>query len=141
MIVSAVWYAWKRVRPRWAINLAIVLGGVFAVAGNSLFHESLFTVWHQSQNNGVPDAGCISYEPSCLRLYATYSMRRDEFEKWVATHPFEMKPYDLSLAHHDYERLGFTDPEVAYATDMASNGKQLRTYYKDGVMYLSYNVM
>ncbi|QDV59021.1 hypothetical protein Mal33_50460 [Rosistilla oblonga] len=68
-------------------------------------------------------------------------MSREEFEQWVAKHPWKLQPYDMSFVDHDSKRLDFTAPDFAYATEMASNGGQLRVYFKDGVMYLSYNVM
>lgn len=68
-------------------------------------------------------------------------MTKTDFELWVSEHPWKLQPYDLSLIEHDEIRLNFTDPELAYATEMSSNGGQLRVYYKNGTMYLSQNVM
>lgn len=66
---------------------------------------------------------------------------RDEFEQWVSTHPWQLKPYDMAFVEHDSKRLNFAEPVLAYATEMASDGGQLRVYFKDGVMYVSYNAM
>ena len=133
--------SWKRINAGWLFALSLVVGLSLAYAGNSQFHRDIFVRWQQSQNKWVPQKGCLTYEPSFGRLYATYSMSRDEFERWTASYPAEMSPYDMSFLVHDSERLGFSDPEVAYATEMAPNGNQLRVYFKDGVMYLSYNAM
>lgn len=63
------------------------------------------------------------------------------FERFVASHPWELRPYDSSLESSDAQRLGFGDPQAAYATEMAPNGNQLRVYFENGTMFLSYNVM
>lgn len=138
---SLVLRSWKRISAGRLFVLSLAVGVFLAYIGNSRFHRDLFVSWQQSQNEWVPQIGCLSYEPSFGHLYATYSMSRDEFERWVESYPAEMSSYDTSFFVHDSERLGFGDPEVAYATEMAPNGNQLRVYFKDGVMYLSYNVM
>jgi len=114
---------------------------VFVYFGNDLYLEQMFVHRHKAQNIWVPQDGCITYEPSPGDLFASYSMSRDEFDNWVGTHPFQLSEGGGELLDFDTERLGFTTPDVIYETEMAPNGKQLRVYFKDGTMYLSYNVM
>ncbi|MEP4682360.1 MAG: hypothetical protein ABJ015_11995, partial [Rhodopirellula bahusiensis] len=62
------------------------------------------------------------------------------------SHPGNMRLYSFrdekgNLELIDEKRLGFVDAELIYATEMAPNGRQLRAYFRDGIMYLSYNVM
>ena len=52
-----------------------------------------------------------------------------------------LTPGSNSLITHDEEVMGFENPEASFETEMADNGKQLRVYFKSGVMYLSYNSM
>lgn len=130
-----------RARMLWCVILTFLLGPFLAYAANSLFHHDLFVRRHQSLNKLVPQEGCLRYEPSFGHLFASYTISQEDFERWVAKHPWGLDPYDLSLVDHDSKRLNFTSPDLAYATEMAPNGGQLRVYFKDGVMYLSYNVM
>lgn len=132
---------WRRLQVGWVIPIAFLLGIVFAVVGNSLLHRRLFVDWQQSQNEWVPEKGCLTYNPSFSRLFATYSMTKTELSDWVANYPVPMGPYDNSLLVFDSQRLGFTEPALSFATASAPNGKQLRVYWTDNVMYLSYNVM
>ena len=135
----------RRIHAGWLSALAFFLGVFLAITGNRLFHRDLFVTWHRSQNAIVPQTGCLTYEPSFGYLYATYAMDRFEFERWVSSHPWTLLPYDSSphqsLQSHDAKRLGFDDPEIAYATEMADDGGQLRVYFQSGTMFLSYNVM
>jgi hypothetical protein len=130
-----------RVRLGWCLLIAPVLGIALTYAGNRFFHHELFVQSHQSHNSLMPKAGCLTYEPSFGHLFASYAISRDEFEQWASLHPWQLKPYDMALVEHDSKRLNFAKPELAYATEMASDGGQLRVYFKDGVMYVSYNVM
>ena len=132
---------WRRVNAGWLIALSILMGMVFPFIGNSFFHQPVFVDWHRCQNEWVPKTGCLTYEPSFGRLFATYAMTETEFRDWVSNYPVPMGPYDNSLLMFDSEQLGFTAPELSFATQPASNGKQLRVYWADGKMYLSYNVM
>ena len=104
-------------------------------------HQTLFVAWHKAQNRALPKHGCRTYEPNFTRLYATYSMSRDEFGVWVNSHPWHLHAGDNGLLHHDGPRLGFDAPELSFETERAPNGKQLRVYYKSGIMYVSYNAM
>lgn len=131
----------RRIRAGWLVVLGSLLAAVLTVAGNRAFHQELFTAWHQSQNSVVPRTGCLTYDPSFDRLYATYSMDAATFEQFVASHPWQLRPYDSSLQAMDARRLGFETPQAAYATEMAPNGNQLRLYFENGTMFLSYNVM
>jgi len=130
-----------RVRLGWWLLIASVLGIVLAYAGNTFFHHDFFVRSHQSHNSFMPEEGCLTYEPSFGHLFASYAMSHEKFVQWVSLHPWKLKPYDMAFVEHDYKRLHFSDPEVAYATEMASDGGQLRVYFKDGVMYVSYNAM
>ncbi|MEM6469415.1 MAG: hypothetical protein AAF802_07575 [Planctomycetota bacterium] len=132
---------WRRFHAGWIIPIAVFLGIALVFLGNSLFHRRLFVHWQQSQNTWVPKTGCLTYDPSFARLFATYSMSETEFRDWVADYPVPMLPHDNSLLMFDSERLGITEPELSFATESAPNGKQLRVYWADNVMYLSYNVM
>ncbi len=102
-------------------------------------HQRLFSAWHKSQNTLLPKNGCRTYEPDFTRLYATYSMNRGEFEAWVNNHPWQLHVGNSGLLHHDGPRLGFEEPDLSFETDFAPNEKQLRVYYKSGIMYVSYN--
>jgi hypothetical protein len=140
-VVAVITRLLFRVRLGWCMLIALVLGIAFAYAGNTYLHYDLFVRSHQSRNSFMPKEGCLTYEPSFGHLFASYAMSRDEFEQWASLHPWKLKPYDLTFVEHDSKRLNFTEPDVAYATEMASDGGQLRVYFRDGVMYVSYNVM
>lgn len=131
----------KRVHIAKLVAIGLVLFGAVTVTANKLFHRQLFVDLHKSQNTLVPATGCLTYEPSFGHLFASYSMDHAAFDSWVSEHPWPMTDYDNSLQRFDEDRLGFTEPHTALATEMAPNGNQLRVYYKSGVMYLSYNVM
>ena len=133
--------AWKRIHAGWLIAIFIVVSIALVFVGNSLFHHSLFVSRHMAQNQWVPKTGCTSYEPSFGHLFATYSMSRDDFDSWATSHPWNLQPYNLELFDRDSVRFGMNAPDASYATEMAENGNQLRVYFKDGTMYLSYNVM
>ncbi len=130
-----------RVRFQWCLLITPILGITLSYTGNSLFHRDLFVRRHQSNNSLMPQQGCLTYEPSFDKLFASYRMTRSEFEQWVSNHPWKLKPYDMSFVEFDAERLGFSKPDVAFATEMADDGGQLRVYFKDDTMYVSYNVM
>ncbi|MEM9645576.1 MAG: hypothetical protein AAF989_11345 [Planctomycetota bacterium] len=131
----------KRFAAGWVVAATIPLGIAFTYASNSMLHRGMFVKQHQDNNTLVPATGCVRYEPSFGKLLAAYKMTASEFQAWVAQHPWGLVEYDGGLMDHDALRLGFSGPVVAYATEMASNGGQLRVYFKEGMMYLSYNVM
>jgi len=131
----------KRIHIAKLVAIGILLFIATTFAANKLFHRQLFVDWHKSQNTLAPTTGCLTYEPSFGRLFASYSMNRDDFDSWVADHPWPMTNYDDSLQRFDEDRLGFAEPDIALATEMAANGNQMRVYFKSDVMYLSYNVM
>lgn len=131
----------RRFALGWGVVATTLLGFAFAYGANSMFHREMFVRQHQEHNSLVPANGCVRYEPSFGHLFAAYKMTAAEFESWVSQHPWGMVEYDRALIDHDEQRLGFSDPSQAYATEMASNGGQLRVYFHDGMMYLSYNVM
>ena len=68
-------------------------------------------------------------------------MTRPEFDAWVVNHPWQLKPGDNDLLHHDGPRLGLSEPDANFETEWDPNGRQLRVYFKSGIMYLSYNSM
>lgn len=68
-------------------------------------------------------------------------MTLPQFNAWAAAHPWGLTAGSNSLIAHDEEAMGFASPAAAFETGMADNGKQLRVYFKSGVMYLSYNSM
>lgn len=131
----------KRFAIGWGIAAMFLLGLAFTFASNSVLHRRIFVQQHQDANTLVPTSGCVRYEPSFGHLFAAYKITPAEFDAWVSQHPWGLVEYDRGLMQHDEQRLGFSEPTDAYATEMASNGGQLRVYFKDGMMYLSYNVM
>ena len=143
-IVSVVVASSLRLRHcswRTVIIVALPLWLPIGFLSLNLGHQRLFVAWHKSQNVTLPRNGCLTYEPDFTRLYATYKMDRDEFETWVANHPWHLHAGDNGLLHHDGPRLGLREPELSFETESAPNGKQLRVYYKSRIMYVSYNAM
>jgi hypothetical protein len=141
-LVALIWRLFKKIR--WTTIAGItILGGLASLLILPGFHHTLFTAWHRHQNQYVPKNGCITYEPEFTRLYATYEMDRATFDQWVKNHPWPLKPSedDGFLKTHDGPRLKLDSPAVSFSTEPAPNGQQLRVYFKDGVMYLSYNSM
>jgi hypothetical protein len=131
-------------KARWWISLTVfvVLAPVLTYAGLYFGHHPLFVAWHRSQNEVLPRTGCLTYEPSFLRLHASYRMSRAEFDAWIKNHPWRLSPYDVSpIPAQDAEDLGISRPDTAFATERAPSGKQLRVYYKNGTMYVSYWAM
>ncbi|WP_146517650.1 hypothetical protein [Rubripirellula amarantea] len=141
VVVVALVRVFKRVRPGWLLLAAIGLWIILTYTGAKLYHHENFVRLHQSHNDYVPKTGCLTYEPSFGHLFASFSMSRDKFDTWVADFPVPMSEYDNALQRFDEQRLGFTEPDAAFATEPASNGGQTRVYFKDNVMYLSRNVM
>lgn len=140
-LTIVVIHYFTRIRGAWCVLSTTLLFLILAYGANKLFHRDLFVWQHQRHNTLVPKSGCISYQPSFGHLFASYEMSRSEFEKWVTTHPMKLEPYDGAIAEHDGRRLGFHEPELSYASEMAPNGGQMRVYFKNGTMYFSYNVM
>jgi hypothetical protein len=121
--------------------LCIFLGPCIGVGVNYKYHRVVFSFWHQWQNQFVPQSGGITYDPDFSRLYATYKMTLPQFQEWAATHPWKLNLSSGESFGHDFEIMGFDNPEASYSTEMAPNGKQLRVYFKSDIMYLSYNSM
>jgi len=133
----------QRLKLTWG-NVCLIAVFIAPFAGlvlNDAYHQRVFNTWHQAQNQFVPRSGCLTYLPSATRLYATYRMTLPEFNAWATGHPWGLKPGSNSLLMHDEEALGFQAPDASFETDMGDNGKQLRVYFKTGLMYLSYNSM
>ncbi len=133
----------QRLKLTWG-NVCLVAFFIAPFAGillNAAFHHRVFVAWHQAQNQFVPRTGCLTYSPDFARLYATYRMTLPQFNAWATTHPWGLTSGSNGLLMHDAEAMGFDSPEAAFETGMAENGKQLRVYFKSGVMYLSYNSM
>ena len=133
---------WKK--TRWSVSIAIfvVLASALSMGGCYFGHYPLFVAWHHSQNQVLPQKGCLTYEPSFFRLYASYRMSRAEFDEWAQRHPWRLKPYALSdIPDQDTEALGFDRPDTAYASEPAPNGSQLRVYHGGDTMYVSYWAM
>lgn len=57
----------------------------------------------------------------------------------VARHDWSLHAVENGLHVNDGEKLKLDNPERTYATEPAPNGKQLRVYYRSGVMYVAYN--
>ena len=132
-----------RRRVSWAdvLCFGFLLGCFVAFTANMLLHRPLFVAWHKAQNDAVPTTGCLTYDPHFTRLYATYQMTRTEFDTWVANHPWELRPGDNGLLHHDGPEFDLGEPDASFETEMAPNGRQLRVYFKSGIMYVSYSSM
>ncbi|XZE42797.1 hypothetical protein SH467x_002331 [Pirellulaceae bacterium SH467] len=110
--------------------------GVFCLDS---YLPSVFSGWHRWQNGALPREHCLTYEPSFYRLYASYRMSPEAFDSWVATHDWSLHAVENGLHVNDGEKLKLDNPERTYATEPAPNGKQLRVYYRSGVMYVAYN--
>lgn len=133
-------YGWSWRAVVWvAIPIWVFVG----VALLDYAQDSTFGSWHQWQNTVVPKAECRTYKPQATRLYASYQMRREAFVSWAESHPWAPEsvsiPDGASLLKIDRKELGMGIPELAYQTEMAPNGAQLRAYYAAGVAYISYN--
>ncbi len=133
--------ALKRIHTGKLFLVGCVLWIGLTFAGLNWFHRDRFVDLHQSHNDYVPRSGCLTYEPTFGHLFASYAMSRDDFDTWLAAYLVPLMPYEDFLQRFDEERMGFTEPDAAYATEPASNGAQTRVYFKDGVMYFSRNVM
>ena len=110
-------------------------------ASNSLFHQRLFTWWHQAQNDIVPkDFPCLAYEPAFTSLRAKYRMTEPEFDHWVASHPWSLRPVTLEpwAPAKDGAWLGEGFAGKALATEMAANGKQLRVFHSHDTTFILY---
>lgn len=131
----------RRCSWRTVVYAALPIWLLLGFLGLDTGHQRLFAAWHKWQNSALPRHRCLSYEPDFTRLYATYEISRDAFQAWAKDHPWRLHAGNNGLLHHDGPRLGFDDPELSFETDSAPNGKQLRVYYKSGIMYVSYNAM
>jgi hypothetical protein len=122
--------------------LALLLAFSLCCCGLYFGHQPLFTAWHRAQNDVLPKTGCLTYEPSFFRLYATYRMTRAEFNAWIENHPWQLKPFAKSeISSNEMKRFGIKEPDAAFATESAPNGKQLRVYFQNDVIYVSYFAM
>lgn len=140
-VVASLLRIRRRVSWSGVVCIGLLLGGCGAVIACRVFHQTLFVAWHKTQNEAVPSSGCITYEPDFTRLYATYEMTRTEFDAWIANHPWKLKPGINGPLNEDGLRFGITEPDASFETEMAPNGKQLRVYFKSGIMYLAYHSM
>ncbi|MEM8671810.1 MAG: hypothetical protein AAGG48_30105 [Planctomycetota bacterium] len=141
VVLSVLVRIFRRLHFGKLLLLGFALWMMLTYAGTKLFHHDRFVELHQSHNDYVPPTGCLTYEPSFGHLFASYSMSRAEFDAWVTQFPIPMAECDSQLQRFDEKRLGFTEPDAAFATDPASNGGQTRAYFKVDTMYLSRNVM
>lgn len=144
-IVTLAFLRFRRKRASWSSTLfgAWVIGAPLGCIGLLCCHHALFREWHRLQNEAVPAANCLTYEPSLTRLNASYLMPPPAFAAWVAAHPWGLAPLepDESSLHHDGPRLGLTSCDAAYESPPGPAGNQLRVYYRAGVAYLTYNVL
>lgn len=138
----------KRIHILWLVVLFFGLSYLLVDLVNDRFHQQIFSERHRSQNDLVPQQSCLSYRPSFLQLYASYQMSREEFVRWAESHEWPLSRQQDAIHEslgviyeNDTNELAFSDPELTYTTEMLENGNQLRLYFKDGVMYLSYNSM
>ena len=133
----------RRLQLTWGavISVTLLVPPIAGVLLNYSFHRSLFVAWHKMQNQFVPPTGCLTYSPDFSRLYATYQMTLPQFNAWSAAHPWGLSAGSNSLLSQDTQAMGFDSPQSSMETSTADNGKQLRVYFKSGIMYLSYNSM
>jgi hypothetical protein len=118
------------------IFLLLCCGGLY------FGHAPLFVAWHRAQNDVLPPTGCLTYEPTFFRLYASYAMSRTEFDAWALGHPWKLAPLSKSdIYDGDLQHFGISKSDAAFATEPAPNGKPLRVYYQNNVMYVVYYAM
>ena len=128
-----------RRRRMTAIVAFVLLCPLLALFANMVFHQTLFARWSQAQNELVPNGyPCLVYHPTFNSLCAKCSMSASDFDAWVESHPWPLKPID-EIDSHDQQLLGLKTIRKAYATESAPNGKQLRIYHVNGIAYISYN--
>jgi hypothetical protein len=144
--VAVLASALMRRRPlRWSTPLlgALAVGIPLTGIGLLFCHEPLFRFWHRRQNEAVPTAGCLSYEPTFWRLHASYRISPKAFDAWVASHPWGLVPCepDGIFEFHDGPHFGLTSCEAAYESPRGPKGNNLRVYYHQGIAYLSYSAM
>jgi len=128
----------------WPGLLALAVPLVFLLCCCGLYfgHQPLFAAWHCAQNDMLPQTDCLSYEPTFARLYASYRMTRPAFDAWVQAHPWKLMPLGESdICNCDVQQFRISKPDAAFATRPAPNGKQLRVYYQNNVMYVAYYAM
>lgn len=133
----------KRVLSRTLLFGTILVGLALGGIGLGCFHQPLFRMWHRLQNDAVPSTGCVDYEPSFWHLYAVYKMDQQSFSDWVAAHPWNLtqcKP-DAIFQFHDGPHFGLTSCEAVYESPRGPKGNNLRVYYQNGLVYISYSVM
>jgi hypothetical protein len=144
-IITGVFLSLRRKRVLVSTMLfgALVIGMPAGFFGLIAFHQPLFRIWHRLQNEAVPTTGCVTYEPSFWQFHATYEMDRPSFDRWVASHPWGLKPCkpDTIFQFADGPYFGLTSCEAVYESPRGPKGNNLRVYYQDGMAYLSYSVM
>ena len=131
-------------RSSWPALLALAIPSflLFTWCGLYFGHQPLFAAWHRVQNHILPRSGCLTYKPTFARLCASYRMTRPEFDAWVQAHPWGLVAVSASDVHQgDLQQLGVAKPDAAFATKSAPNGRQLRVYYRNKVMYVVYYAM
>jgi hypothetical protein len=131
----------RRKKISWPGLLALAAPLLLLLCGGGLYfgHPPLFAAWHRAQNDMLPKTGCLTYEPSFARLYASYRMSRSEFDAWVQAHPWELKRFgDSDISDRDLQHFGAKKADVRLMTPPVLDGKQLRVYYHDNVMYVAY---
>lgn len=133
--ILRIWsFAWSTI-----FSAALLLWFVLGLFALESFHQPVFAFWHRMQNKSLPREQCLTYDPSFYRLYASYRMSPETFEFWISTHDWNLHPADNVMHLDDGEKLKLDSPEKSFATESAPNGKQLRIYYRSGVMYAAYN--
>jgi hypothetical protein len=127
-----------RQRRAIAILAFVLLCPLLGFVTNVLFRKTLFSRWHQAQNEFLPkDHPCLLYCPTFNSLRAEYSMSASDFDAWVKSRPWPLKPIG-EVERHDRELFGLTTARKSYATKISPNGKQLRVYHANDTAYISY---
>jgi hypothetical protein len=143
-VAAAFLVGWLSSRRKFAMLSFVLLFPLSIWASNSLFHQRLFAWWHQAQNDVVPMAfPCLEYEPTVTTLRAKYKMTEPEFDHWVASHSWSLRPVTLEAWEPAKERawLGGDFEGKALATDIAPNGKQLRVFHSRDTTFVLYYAM
>lgn len=131
----------QRIRP-WCAWTGCVIWLFLTVAGNIQYHKKLFTALHKLQNSVLPNSGCLYYEPTVTTLHAVYKLNANELEDWIKGNPWKLHEAPRSyLLRSDERHFGSFKPDLSFETDMSESGRQLRVYYKNGIVYVSYSSM
>lgn len=142
MLSSAMYLVSRHTVKSWCLQFGIMAWLLLLALGNVLFHKTLFSALHKSQNTIVPNTSCLYYEPTATTLHAAYTLDCYELEKWIKKHPWGLREApDSYVLPTDELRFGISSPDRKFETKMSPSGQQLRVYYQKGIAYVSYSSM